>query len=506
MNTMNFVNALENTLNRTRTENGAATLYTTGSDCLDFFSTAGAMRHNDDESIWKSFFKAYCENPSYALKILFYARDIRGGLGERKIFRTILQRLADQHPNDVLENLKYISEYGRWDDYLCLLDTKLKNDVADCLFSQFRDDLVAIRDGKDSISLIGKWLPSINTSSKETVRYAKILCRCWHLKTATYRKALSTLRKKIEIIENNLREKDYTFDYSKQPSRAMLKYRDAFIRNDKNRYIEYLESVNSGKTTMHTGTLYPYDIVRACNELIYKPYDSNINEKRKSLDTTWRALKDYTRGKNALCVVDGSGSMYSYGEGIRPIDVAVSLGIYFAERNRGQFQNKFITFSENPRLVNIPKDVDIVDKVKYCFEFNEVADTNIQKVFELILETAVKYHIPQNEMPETVYIVSDMEWNVCTYDADMTNFEYAKKLYERNGYRLPQLVFWNVNKIRTQHPVHMNELGVALVSGCSPSIFELVMTDDMNPKTFMDNIILSERYEPIHAWNDKNSQ
>lgn len=156
----------------------------------------------------------------------------------------------------------------------------------------------------------------------------------------------------------------------------------------------------------------------------------------------------------------------------KPAEVALSLGIYFAERNKGAFRNHFITFSENPRLIEI-KGRDIYDKVKYAASFNEVANTNIQKVFELILRTAVKNKLPQRDLPATVYIISDMEFDACTHDADATNFSYAKGLFGQHGYALPTLVFWNVASRNQQQPVTMNEKGAVLVSGTSPRVFSM---------------------------------
>ena len=181
-----------------------------------------------------------------------------------------------------------------------------------------------------------------------------------------------------------------------------------------------------------------------------------------------------------------------------PAKVALSLGIYFAEHNKGEFHNHFITFSENPQLVEI-KGEDIFDKDNYCHSYNECADTNIQKTFEVILNAAVKNNVPQEEMPSRLYIISDMEFNHCTVDADMTNFEYAKSLFEQNGYKLPEVIFWNVDSRNTQQPVKQNEQGVALVSGCTPRLFSMITSGDLSPYNCMMEIIGSDRYQKITA-------
>lgn len=484
-----FLQALKEEANKTRTENLAMTWRSSGSENVDLFASIGALRSASDEEIVRRFIKAWAEDHDLAMKILFYARDIRGGLGERRVFRVILNALASLAPESVCKNIPLIPEYGRYDDLLELLGTPCEADALSYIREQLTADIAKMESG-EPVSLLAKWLPSINASSEETRTQAKTVARAVNMDAAKYRKTLSALRAQIKIIENNLREKDYTFDYSQQPSKAMFKYRKAFNRNDAVRYSNFLGKVEKGETTLHTGTLMPYDLVRSA---MHRPDPAE----RRSLDVTWKALEDFSDGRNALAVIDGSGSMYGYGNP-RPIDIALSLGIYFAERNTGLFHDHFITFSMNPQLVQI-KGSDLTERVLYCESFNEVANTNIQKVFELILYTAVAHHLPQSEMPETLYIISDMEFDYCTRDADMTNFDYAKKLYASHGYRLPQVVFWNVQSRQQQVPVKKNEQGVALVSGCSPRIFSMVMTNELDPYKYMMNIIGAERYEPVHA-------
>lgn len=479
---------LKNMANQTLTENGALTLRSTGSDCLNLFATIGAMHSQNAAEIEKRFLRAFAENKDLAMKILFYARDVRGGLGERRVFRILLNCLAENEPASVLRNLPYIAEYGRWDDILVLLNTSVRPEAENLLHEQFLADMKALETG-EQVSLLGKWLPSVNAHHAESVKMAKQLARVFGLNEAQYRKALSALRAEIRIIENNLRERDYAFDYSKQPSRAMFKYRKAFLRNDELRYRRFMQKVSFGEATLHTGALMPYDIVQAA-------YNAFQNE-RMSLNATWNALEDFTKGENAIVVADGSGSMY-WGGNPTPASVAQSLAIYFAERNHGAFRNHFITFSMSPQLVEI-KGADIVEKVRYCRTFNECADTNLQAVFELILYTAVKNRLSQEELPSTMYIVSDMEFDSCAQGASLTNFAYAKKLYASHGYRLPQVVFWNVQSRNEQQPVKMNEQGVALVSGCTPRIFSQVMNGEMEPYQNMLNILMSERYAVIAA-------
>ena len=483
-----MLNFLKKTANRTITENGAATPRSTGSDCLNLFAAIGALRAQSEAEIENRFLRAFAENPDLAMKILFYARDIRGGLGERSVFCTILRWLAENEKPSLTRNLPFIAEYGRWDDILVLLNTPVHREAVSVLHQQFLTDMKALETG-EQVSLLGKWLPSVNASSAETVRLAKQLARAFGMNDAQYRRALSALREQIRIIENNLRERDYTFDYAKQPSRAMFKYRHAFMRNDEVRYQAFMTRVKTGAATLHTGTLMPYEIVTSA-------YNARENE-REALDVTWNALEDYTDNGNALVVADGSGSMY-WGGSPLPAAVAQSLAIYFAERNNGAFHNHFITFSMSPQLVEV-RGRDIVEKVRYCRSFNECANTNLQAVFELILRTAVENRVPQKDLPATLYIVSDMEFDSCARDASLSNFENARALYRRHGYKLPGVVFWNVQSRNQQQPVRMNEQGVALVSGCTARIFSQVMSGELDPYTNMMNIIGGARYEMIRA-------
>lgn len=481
---------LKNEANRTYTENGAVTHATTYCDCLDLFATIGALRSSNEQEIIKRFVRAFTENPDLAMKTLFFARDVRGGLGERKVFRVCLQWLAHNAPASARKNIPYVAEFGRWDDLLSLLGTPCEKDALGLIKKQLETDLEAMDMG-DDVSLLAKWLPSVNASNAQTVQYAKRIARFLGMTDATYRRKLVKLRSHIRIIENSLRQKDYSFDYAKQPSKAMFKYRKAFYRNDGERYGEFMNKVSRGQAQLHTGTLTPYEII--------KPFFRNqvSDQEAAAIDATWNAQEDFTAGENALVVIDGSGSMYGYGEPM-PGAVALSLGIYFAERNVGSFRNHFITFSEKPQLVEI-KGETILEKVRYCYNYNNVANTNIQKVFELILRAAVKNKVPQTEMPSTLYIISDMEFDYCAKGADITNFQYAKKIFAEAGYQLPRVVFWNVQSRNQQQPVTQNEQGVALVSGCSPRIFNMLKSGILSPLGYMLDILGAERYQRIAA-------
>ena len=488
--------------NKTFTENGAATLKTTQSDCLDLFATIGAIRRESDEEIIVRFMRAFAEDKEIAMKLLFFARDIRGGLGERKVFRVCLKWLSYNAPETVRKNLSYISEYGRFDDLLVLFDTPIEKDMLDLIRDQLRKDIEAMNNNEE-VSLLGKWLPSVNASNANTIKAAKKIARFLAMDDKGYRKMLSKLRAYIRIIENNLREKDYTFDYDKQPSKAMFKYRGAFSRNDAERYNTFLNRVSSGEAKLNASTLAPYEIVEPClNEYWSRlPFMKDLTEEeKKSLNATWEALPDFGSEANALAIIDTSGSMYCDAKPL-PAAVALSLGIYFAEHNTGAFKNHFIEFSREPELIEI-KGETFADKLQYICSFNKVADTNIEAVFDLVLSAAVNNNLPQAELPAKLIIISDMEFNACVKNAGTTNFNNAKAKFEAAGYKLPEVVFWNVASRNRQQPVTKNDQGVALVSGCTPRLFSQVVDGSlaaMTPYEFMLDVLGGERYEKIAA-------
>ena len=497
-----MLNYLKQEANKTVTENGAATHITTESDCLDLFATIGALRRESDSEIVTRFVRAYSENRDIAMKLLFFARDIRGGLGERRVFKVILNWLANNEPATVRKNIAHVAEYGRYDDLLCLMGTACEKEMLNVLKAQFEADFEAFKNGGE-VSLLTKWLPSVNASSAETVLCAKKIARHFGMSDASYRKALVALRAHIRIIENNLREKDYSFDYSKQPSKAMYKYRKAFIRNDAERYNAFIGKVSSGEVRLHADTLAPYELVEPyINDNAYtassRSFMRQISEQEKNvLNATWASLPDFGTEENAIAVIDTSGSMY-WDAKPKPAAVALSLGLYFAEHNTGLYKNHFIEFSARPQLIEIKGDT-FADRLRYVASFNEVANTNLEAVFDLILNSAIKNNVPASELPAKLIIISDMEFDRCVSNSGSTNFKNAKVKFEAHGYKLPDIVFWNVASRNRQQPVTKNEQGVALVSGCTPRLFEMVASGTMNPYAFMLEVVESERYAKIVA-------
>lgn len=481
---------LKNEFNNTTTTNGDKAFNSTTSYVLDLFSRGGAMRYANNGEIETLVSKSFAENELLTLKALFYLRDIRKGQGERNLFRVSVKHLAKVSPDAVKANLDLFPEFGRWDDLLVLLDTKLKDNVLEVVKKQLMKDLLSLENG-GTPSLLGKWLPSENTSSFETKKKAKIIRQGLGLTPKDYRKSLSALRKEINILETKLTEKDYqSIEYDKIPSVAGLKYRNAFYRNDSERYVSFLDSLSKGEKKVNAGALYPYDIA---NKILGGGYwnKTDVSDENRALyEGMWNNLPNFIEEEeNSLVMADVSGSMFG-----RPMEVSVSLALYIAERNKGKFHNHFMTFSSNPSLVEI-KGNDIVEKIKNISRAEWGMSTDLSKAFDSILNVAIKDKLTQEDLPQKLYIISDMQFNQGVDGA--TSLERAKKKFEDAGYKLPTIVFWNVNG-SSNSPATKNEYGVTLVSGCSPSILSFALNcDKFTPYDFMLEVLESERYNVV---------
>lgn len=488
-----MLNYLKKETNYTYTENGALVHETTGSALVDFFAHGGALRNRDEQEIISMFSKAFAEDPLIALKLLFYFRDIRGGQGERRTFRVIINYLAKHYPDVVKANLKLIPEYGRWDDVYALFDTPLEAEAAELMKEQLMDDLIS-----DHPSLLGKWLKSENASSPNTKRLAKKTREYFEMTPKQYRKILKHLRDKIRIVESYMSHNRWNeIEYDKLPAKARMIYRNAFLRHDEERYREYLESLKKGEKKVKSDTIYPYEIVEKVTPWRH-PYTLPSEEEIILLEEMWKNLPDFCEGKeeNSIVVADTSGSMSMYSG--RPLAIAISLALYAAERLKGPFHNHFITFSRRPKMQEI-KGNNIYEKLVNLSAADWDMNTDIEAVFDLILNVAKKYSVPKEEMIQKIYVVSDMEFDAATDgDADKTLFENIKKRYEEAGYDMPMLVFWNVNSRNTHVPMTMDERGVLFVSGASPSIFKnLLKGEIVTAYDLMMDVVNSERYAPI---------
>ena len=479
------------------TENGAAAYKSTGSTVLDFFSNGGALRVRNGSDIAAVFERAYREDPLLATKAMFYFRDIRGGQGERKTFRTLLAYCAVKHTEALRPNLALIPEYGRWDDLFALVDTPLENEIWPLIDVQLAEDATT-----DKPSLLAKWLPSENASSKRTKRLARKTRRALNMDARTYRKLLSHIRRNIGLVEQTISNNEWSaIQYDKLPSKAGLQYRKAFYRHDAERYAEFLGQVKRGEKKINAGTLFPYEIVEKTGAV--RGYSMGVSgNEAAALDAMWNALPNYfgdeeTRG---IVVADTSGSMLNHGE--RPMQVSISLAIYTAERNTGPYHNKFITFSSRPSMQTVTGG-DIVEKVRNLANTHWEMNTNIEAVFDLILSTAVRSGASQDELPTHLYIVSDMEFDSSYVGGRRLNerlFQTIERRYNAAGYAIPRLVFWNVASRNDQSPVTMNDTGVQLVSGCSPSIFSSLLSNTtVSAYDLMLEVLNQDRYAAVRV-------
>lgn len=514
---MGFYDKMKNTaleeFNDSVTENGAHGYRTTGKKLLDLNFAVASLRSASEKEIVERFVTAFAEDRVAAMKWLFFARDIRGGLGERRLFRVIMKWLSGAEPKLVKELVRLIPEYGRFDDLLFLLDTDdyfLKYEVMQYIQVQLKQDLDNKAE-KKPVSLLAKWLPSPNASSKETKRTAKIIRDGLGLTEKQYRKILVELRKYLDVVEVKMSSKRWeSIKYEAVPSRANLVYNSAFLRNDESRRREYLGKLVRGETKINASTLYPHDIVHKYSEVrVCSPWGrSAVITPDPAIEALWKNLPDTVSGyedSSTIVVADGSGSMRSaIGKtGISALEVANSLAIYFAEKLSGEFRDRYITFSERPQLVDFSGASSLCEKLIIAGRHNEIANTNIEAVFDLILSTAIRNRMCQEELPANVLIISDMEFDSCaTGGMGRTKindvlFNQIGKKYLDAGYRLPRLVFWNVNSRTGTIPVRENRMGVALVSGFSPNIAKMVMSGKLDPYECLLETLNSERYKPV---------
>ena len=509
---MSFMNAMKSTLNEelnvSVTENGAVGYRTTGKALVDLNFAVASLRRASEEEIVQKFIKAFAEDPITAMKWLFFARDVREGLGERRLFRVIIAALMKSNPEMVLPVIKLIAEYGRWDDMWCLLKNKQSAKiVCKIVDEQLTEDLKNMEAGK-SISLLAKWMPSSNATSKETKKYAKQLHKALGLTEHEYRKAISKFRKYLDVVEVKMSAKNWSeINYEAVPSRANLIYNNAFLKHDEVRRRDYLSKLEKGEAKINASVLYPHDIVHKYMSNGY--WSTSLKAKDVTLEELWKALPDKVEGcGNTIVVADGSGSMTTTvgGTNVSALSVANALAIYFAERSSGEFKDKYITFSERPQLVDFSRCQSLHGKIQKALAHNEVANTNIEAVFDLILNTAINGNMTQEEIPQNILIVSDMEFDSCAtcgsggYNRPRPSqklFDTIAKKYAAAGYKLPRLVFWNVNSRTGTIPVKENDLGVALVSGFSTNICKMVMSGKTDPYECLLETLNAPRYDAV---------
>ena len=508
MNT--FMNALQDATNYTYTENGAVTHTTTNSDLLDMFAMGAAMRSRSDEDVIFMFKKAYTENPEYALKCLFYIRDILEGQGERRFFRVCLHWLATVDKAAARRMIKFVPEFGRWDDLYTFVDTPVEEDALAFIRHQLVLDV-----NSTTPSLLAKWMKSENTSSSESKRLARITRHYLKMTSRQYRKTLSILRKRINVLERLMSAGEWDkIEFDKIPSRAGIIYRNAFARHDVERMklattdsvVSYEDFAKDKETKVNAKALYPYDVVLKARNCRRRGLEDT---ERLMVNKYWDNLTDYFKDKtfNGIAVVDTSGSMTGWDDNkVAPIDVAISLGLYCAEHNHGPFANRYISFASRPQLINT-NGVDFVDKVDRIYRTNLMDNTNIEAVFDLILATALSQKVRPEDIPQNVIIISDMEfdaargvrsWYSYRHDDETpteTLMESIANEWAHHGMIMPNLVFWNVDARQDNIPMKVKN-GITFVSGCSPTVFDMIMTGKTGYDLMMDKLN-SKRYAEI---------
>lgn len=501
MNT--FMNQLNNNFNYKKTENGALAHRTTNSAVYDMFAFGGAYRKRNDADVILLFKNAFEENAELALKCLFWLRDCRGGQGERRFFRVCMKWLAQNHPNRIRDLVQYLPEYGRYDDLFELFDTDLEKDVINLIRTQLMEDMASQKNG---ISLIAKWLPSENASSAVTIARAKKIRNALEMTSKDYRKMLSKLREKIKVLERLMSANRWDeIKFDKIPSKAGLVYKNAFARRDMiaKKYETFAKDKN---TKVNAKTLYPYEVVEKALKGTDWYGDWRLSDvDRAMVNKYWENLPDYLNGADCsmMCVIDTSGSMQG-----RPINVAISLGLYCAERMTGPFANHYISFASRPQLIKT-EGIDFVDKVARIYKTNLCDNTNLNAVFDLLLNTAMNKNVKETDIPKTIVVISDMEIDDGTYecnyrnrytrcwkeDTAATEMEKIRQKWANYGLQLPHLIYWNVDS-RNSNTILDSGPNISFVSGFSPIIFKSVLTGKSGYQLMIETIC-ADRYKNI---------
>lgn len=484
---MNLAEAMKNESKFTRTENGAVALNTTSDARLDLFSTIGSLRNADTVRITTLFEESMKQDPLFTMKILFYARDIREGLGERKTFRTLLRYAANHYPEYVMPNIDLIGVFGRYDDLYSLIGTKVEDEMWKAMGEQFKEDFKNMKDG-NAISLLAKWIKTADASSKNTRKLGIMTARKLGIRVSTFKRIVRDMRKYIGVVERLMSTGQWDkIKYSEVPSRAMMIYRNAFLKHDKEGFEKYIDDVSSGKEKINASTLYPYDLV--------EKYGTSFSRRRSEdsvIEEQWKSLPNYVKeGTNAIIMADTSGSMYG-----RPMNTAIGLAIYFAERNIGAYHNLFMTFSSNPSIVSL-KGNTLLQKILQVAKSEWGSSTNLKAAFDKVLQIAEENDVSPKEMPKAIVVISDMEIDYCG-NKDWCFYDKMAHKFKKHGYEIPNIIFWNVESRHDVFHADSTRKGVQLASGQSVTIFKQVLECmECTPVEAMEKVINSERYACI---------
>ena len=502
---MNFANAMYREGSTKRTENGAFAYDSTAQGALlDLFSQIGALRPRTEREIESKFAAAFREDKLLATKMLFYAGDIRqGGLGERRTFRICLRWLADNHPEIVNKNIELIPYFNRFDSWFVLCGTECEKlmweNVAKTLATDMKAYNASVGNKHVPISLLAKWMPSENTSSEKTRQMAVKAQRALQLTPRKYRKMLSALRKHINVTERLMSAGEWAkIDYAKVPSYAMHNYGSAFAKHDHERFDAYLKSVKKGEVKINASVLYPYDLVeKYMNTREVGTYYGDCCVARNEnavVEAQWKAMPNYlTKPVNAVVMADVSGSMRG-----RPMATSIGLATYFAQHNTGHYHNQYLTFTSEPAFINIREGASLLECVKKVAKAGVGYSTNLEKAFLAILETAVNYRVPKNEMPKALVVISDMEIDKYMRPGHHWDFlDVMRKRFAHYGYDLPKIVMWNVNA-RKDTVLSQSE-DVIFISGQSASSFKSLCQnlDGITAYEMMVQTLNGKAYEKV---------
>ena len=465
-----FVNAVAN--QEARTENGMKARKSTAKATVDLFYNIGASRGKD---IIPQFVAALAEDRDLALRIALWARDARGGAGERQIFRDIMTYLEGSDTEAAKALLAKIPELGRWDDLFVFKTKPMKTAAYNML-----GDALRAKNG-----LAAKWTPRKGEIAREIREH-------FGMSPKFYRKSLVTM---TNVVETAMCAKDWdNINFSHVPSVAAARYKKAFSRNT-TKFAEYVAALVKGDdptVKVNAAAVYPYDVLKGISS-----YGVSYSETEKNhIIKQWEALPNYVGDASILPLVDVSGSMTSpTGPGSKTscMDVAVSLGLYLSEKNTGVFKDTFLTFSASPELKTLKGN--IVQKMDQMVKSDWGMDTNLHAAFDKILSTAVKGNVPQSDMPAMVLILSDMQFDACV-SHDSSAMEMIERKYEAAGYSMPQVVFWNL-RATGNVPVKADKSGAALVSGFSPAITTALLAadlDEFTPEGIMKKTVMKDRY------------
>lgn len=481
---MNFAEAMENKSNWKVTENLAPARTTTGDNLVDLFAIIGAMRERPEADIISMWENAYRENPELAVRMIFYAGDIRGiGLGERRTFRILIKHLANTHPSIMRKNIENIPYYNRWDSLYELVATPCEHDMWTIVRMQWLEDFGNMKHNKP-ISLMAKWLASVNASSKKTCMLGRKTARELHLSESLYRRALSQLRAYLKVVEKSMSAQEWaTIEYSTVPSYAMKNYSQAFARHDRDRFSSYKESLEQkiadgtiSQKDIKSATLFPYDLVRKYidNDSEFWFRGSYIGRYDTITEAQWKALPDYLDEEaNVVVMADVSGSMYS--PNYQPISASLGLALYFAQHNKGIYHNKYMTFTDRPSFLTINENASLRDQLAQAWSAGVGYSTNLERAFTYILDTAIENNVKPEEMPKALVVVSDMEIDPFFRGKGLDFLEEMARRFRNAGYSIPRILLWNVSaKSNTFHAKSTNP-NVVFASGYSASAFTSII-------------------------------